>query len=98
LEKIKDEFKTFQHQFSLAAEENNLEQIGFLKHRLSSSLKILGLEELDENIENVRILISKNASSEDIVPNASKIKKVSLQIIKSIERELERSSQEALND
>jgi CheY-like chemotaxis protein len=97
LEKIKEEFKTFQVQFYAAACENNLEKISFLKHRLSSSLKILGQEDLDSEIESVRVLISNNNPPENVMDQAGSIKNSCLDIIKSIERELEKSSQENYN-
>ena len=65
LTKIKDEIVVFNAQVSEAAEKKDTEKVGFLKHRLASSLKILGLSELDEDLEKLRVLLSDPAGPPD---------------------------------
>lgn len=98
LGKIKEEFFTFKHQFSEALEIGDLEKISFLKHRLSSSLKILGLEDLENNIESVRIMISEGVIKDEVQLSATIIEDECDIIIKNIAQELEKTSQETFNN
>ncbi len=97
LGKIKDEFITFKFQFAEAVATKDIEKIGFLKHRLSSSLKILGLMELENNIDSVQTMASNEAAEDEIQLTATVIEKECDTIINNIIQELEKTSQESYN-
>ncbi len=98
LGKIKDEFITFKHQFNEALVLNDLEKIAFLKHRLSSSLKILNLMELENNIESVRVMVSNRTPEDEIQLTATIIEKECVTIVNNINQELEKTAEESYNN
>lgn len=74
LEKIQVELQSFNAEFLESIDKRDLEHVGFLSHRLSSSLKILELHALNNNIEKVRELLQGPAS------NQKEIKKLAHEI------------------
>lgn len=98
LGKIKDEFITFKQQFSEALVVNDIDKIGFLKHRLSSSLKILGLVDLEKNIEAIQATVSNKAPEDEIQLALTMIQVECDTIIRNISTELEKTSEQTQNN
>lgn len=92
LDKIKNEIDNFNAEFSVSVTNKDLEKIGFLNHRLSSSLKILGLHELNKNIGKTMTLLSDPKSdSKEIEALVLQIDKQCKQAIKDMDLELEKA-------
>src|SRR5690606_8915751 len=98
LGKIKDEFLTFKLQLAQALKVKDEEKIGFLKHRLSSSLKILGMDDLENNIEAVKEMIIRKAIEYEIELTFKIIENEYDIIVRNIIRELDKTSQETYNN
>lgn len=92
LDKIKNEIDSFNVEFLVAVIDKDVEKIGFLAHRLSSSLKILGLNDLNKNIEKVRILLSASeVDDQEIETLVLQIDEQCKQAVKDMDLELEKA-------
>lgn len=91
LEKIQAELQNFNVEFLESIDKRDIEHIGFLSHRLSSSLKILELHGLNANIEKVRqLLLDPEGDQEEIKRLAGMIDEQCKAAVNDMEMELEK--------
>ncbi len=91
LEKIQAELQNFNVEFLNSIDNRDVDHVGFLSHRLSSSLKILELHVLNDNIEKIRQLLLNPASDKEVIEKlASEIDQQCKAAVKDMEVELEK--------
>lgn len=91
LEKIQVELQHFNVEFLESIDKRDLDHMGFLSHRLSSSLKILELHVLNDTIEKVKqLLLDPNSDQKEIKKLSSIIDEQCKIAVKDMEMELEK--------
>lgn len=73
LEKIQAELQNFNVEFMESVNKGDTDHVGFLSHRLSSSLKILELHVLNNNIEKMRQLLLDPTSDQKAIKKLAKV-------------------------
>ena len=85
------ELQNFNVEFLESIDKRDIDHVGFLSHRLSSSLKILELHVLNDNIEKMRQLLLDPASDQEAINKlADEIGQQCRAAVKDMEMELEK--------
>lgn len=92
LTKMREEIISFNDNFAESIAKRDIEKLGFIKHKLTSSLVILNLGDLLKDIEMVRNILKNKSAMKNLEEYKERISVHCQQVVEEINIELERSA------